>query len=68
MKRVNYMQVVPQTDEEKLRMYMKMPKKKIAEMLVNCNRLLEQIQPTVTVGDVFADRWIDAKPTPQEAK
>lgn len=30
-------QVVEQTKEEKMAIYMKLPKKKIAEMLINCN-------------------------------
>jgi len=46
-KRVTYMKVVPQTDEEKLKMYMKQPKKKLAEMLVNCNNTLEQFRAYV---------------------
>lgn len=35
------MQVIEQTREEKMAMYMKMPKRKIAEMLVECNRILD---------------------------
>ena len=33
------MQIIKQTDEEKMAMYMKMPKKKIAEMLIQCNKV-----------------------------
>jgi hypothetical protein len=43
------MQIIEQTDEEKLAMYMKMPKKKIAEMLIQCNKHLEALrQPAVS--------------------
>lgn len=35
------MQVIQQTDEEKMAMYMKMPKKKLAEMLIQCNKVLD---------------------------
>ncbi len=34
-------QVVQQTREEKIKMYMKCSKKELAEMLVECNRLLD---------------------------
>ena len=42
---MNYMQVVQQTHEEKMAMYMKMPKKKLAEMLINCNNIIADIKP-----------------------
>lgn len=35
------MHIIKQTDEEKMAMYMKMPKKKIAEMLIQCNKVLD---------------------------
>lgn len=35
------MQVVPQTDKQKMAMYMKMPKKKIIKMLIQCNKILD---------------------------
>lgn len=34
------MQVIEQTHEEKMAMYMKLPKKKLIEMLIQCNLLL----------------------------
>ena len=37
----NYMQIVEQSHEEKMVMYMKCTKKKLAEMLINCNDLLD---------------------------
>jgi len=36
-------QVIEQTREEKIAMYMKLSKKELAEMLVNCNVLLESM-------------------------
>ena len=35
------MQVVKQTDKQKMAMYMKLPKKKIIEMLIQCNKVLD---------------------------
>lgn len=35
------MQIIQQTDEEKMAMYMKLPKKKIIEMLIQCNKILD---------------------------
>lgn len=35
------LQVVPTSDANKLKMYMKQPKKKLAEMLIQCNKALE---------------------------
>ena len=36
-----FLQVVPQTHEEKIAMYMGLPQKDVVEMLINCNTLLE---------------------------
>jgi len=38
---INYMQVVKQTHDEIVDMYMKCTKKQLAEMLIECNRLLD---------------------------
>lgn len=35
------MQVIEQTQEQKMAMYMKVEKKKLCEMLIECNRILE---------------------------
>ena len=40
--------VIEQTDEEKMAMYMKFPKKELAQMLINCNRILDARPITVT--------------------
>ena len=37
----NYMQVIEQTDEEKLKMYMKCKKKDLAKMLIESNKHLD---------------------------
>ena len=34
------LQIVEQTKEEKIAMYMKLPKKQIVEMLINCNNIV----------------------------
>jgi hypothetical protein len=34
------LQIVEQTKEEKMAMYMKLPKKQIVEMLINCNDII----------------------------
>lgn len=35
------MQIIKQTDKEKMAMYMKMPKKKLVAMLIQCNKILD---------------------------
>lgn len=40
----NYVHIVEQTHEEKVKMYMKQPKKKIVEMLIQSNIYLEVLQ------------------------
>lgn len=40
--------VIEQSHEEKMAMYMKLPKKQIIEMLINCNQILES-KPTMDV-------------------
>ena len=37
----NFVQIVPQTKEEKVAMYMKHSKKEIIEMLINCNDMID---------------------------
>jgi len=45
---MNYMQIVEQTDEEKLAMYMKCKKKQLAKMLIQCNKIIDANFPVVT--------------------
>lgn len=40
---------LPQTKEQKIAMYMKMPKKELAAMLQECNRILAAQLPTFKV-------------------
>lgn len=42
---LNFSQVVEQIDEEKLKMYMKLPKKKLVEMLIEANRCIRISTP-----------------------
>lgn len=35
------MQIIDQTDEQKMSMYMKLSKKEIIEMLIACNKILD---------------------------
>ncbi len=35
------LQVIEQTKEEKMAMYMKQPKNKLAEMLIQCNEIIQ---------------------------
>lgn len=39
------LQIVEQTHEEKVKMYMKLPKKKIVEMLIACNTIFASYDP-----------------------
>jgi hypothetical protein len=41
------MQVIQQTDEEKLTMYMKLSKEELAKMLIEANRHIERIGPII---------------------
>ncbi len=41
-------QIVEQTKEEKLAMYMKLTKKELAEMLINCNEIIDKITPVIS--------------------
>lgn len=42
---INYMQVQEMTDEELFKIYMKLPKKEIVKMLIQCNKILKAIKP-----------------------
>jgi len=45
---INYMHMIEQTDEEKLKMYMKSTKLKLAEMLLESNRYKRPMEYTYT--------------------
>lgn len=59
----NYMQVVEMTDEEKLKMYLKEPKEKIAKMLIECNKIIGRLQPQVIAktADTKPTEWLIAQ-------
>lgn len=40
-------QVIEQTDEEKMTMYMKLSKKEIISMLIECNKFIDKFTPQV---------------------
>ncbi len=42
------LQTIEQTQEEKMTMYMKLSKKKLAEMLINCNNILNSYPKRIT--------------------
>ena len=37
-------QIVEQSRSDKIKMYMKIPKKKLVEMLINCNDILSNVK------------------------
>ena len=45
-------QVIEQTDDEKRKMYSKMPKSEIIDMLIECNKQIEMLTP----GSAFVAR------------
>lgn len=55
------LQIKEQTKEEKMAMYMKLPKKKLIEMLINCNDVITEltqvnINPYNVVGELTCDK------------
>lgn len=52
----NYMQVIQQTLEEKIAMYMALPQKQVAEMLANCNIFIDSLTPMIE--DVKVDKGL----------
>jgi len=61
MEKINYMQIVQQTDKEKLAMYMKVKKKQLAEMLIQCNKIIDANFPIVTFGDCHEKKSTELK-------
>jgi hypothetical protein len=53
----NIMQIVEQTDEEKLTMYMKCKKEQLAKMLIQCNKIIDSnIFPYVSSLDYYNEK------------
>ena len=48
--------VIKQTRKEKIKMYMGVPKKKLAEMLYNCNELIDEMMKCQKPYDVNMKR------------
>jgi len=42
---VKYVRIVPMTPKQERKMYMKMKKKKIVSMLMECQKIIKQITP-----------------------
>lgn len=54
--KANYMQVVHLNDKEKMKMYMRQPKRKLAEMLINANNVIDALGGMVTVSKTWRIR------------
>jgi hypothetical protein len=50
------MQIIEQTDEEKVAMYMKCKKKQLVEMLLQCNKLIDSVFPILTYSDYYEEK------------
>lgn len=56
------MQIVEQTDEEKMAMYMKVSKKKLCEMLIQCNKIIDARPPEIilygkSAWEIENEKW-----------
>lgn len=63
------MQVIEQTHKQKMKMYMKCTKKKLAEMLIECNRILEaqlQVKNIAVQGGVSGSAFSSTTTTKKE--
>lgn len=49
------LQVVEQTEEEQMKMYMKLSKKEIIKMLIEANKHLRNIPPTIVYPFIFKE-------------
>ncbi len=58
---VNYMQVIEQTDEEKMAMYMQQPKEKLCEMLIQCNKIIDSMSSPLHVYNTENERCTCSK-------
>lgn len=55
MKETNFMQIIKQTDKEKMVMYMRCTKKKLALMLIQANKIVESVKPTLDLNKKISD-------------
>lgn len=55
-------QIIQQTDEEQMAMYMELPKEKLAEMLIECNKTINRrangFDTSVTVVPTYPDQHV----------
>lgn len=65
MKNTNYMAIIPQSHEEKLKMYMKLPKKELAEMLIQANLMLDTKPFIYVSGNPYLEYPDYSKPKQQ---
>jgi hypothetical protein len=56
--KINYLQVVEQSHEEKMKMYMKFQKKKLAEMLIECNNIISKLYTYTTSFPPVKKHWV----------
>lgn len=49
----NFYQVIKQTDEEKMAMYMKLLKKEIISMLIEANKFIDKVTPTIVEAETI---------------
>ena len=54
------MHIIPQTRDEKLAVYMKLTKRAVAEMLVNCNDALDSRPPAPVRVEATTWAWYGA--------
>lgn len=52
------LQVIKQTKEEQFKMYMKLPKKELIEMLIESNRIIDEFYNSTTIHYFIQDEEI----------
>jgi hypothetical protein len=60
MMKNNYCQIVPQTDDEKRKMYMRLSKEELVEMLINANKIIDMRHKGTSVV-LPSKRWAPCK-------
>jgi hypothetical protein len=52
---INLLRIIETTDEEKTEMYMKCTKSELTRMLIECNKIIDKIAPTVVLTTAEVD-------------
>lgn len=52
------LQIIKQSHEEKVKMYIKLPKKKIVEMLIECNRIIDAMPKIIYTTKCESGRYL----------